>query len=104
MRDDLTRLILSKTDVDGLTLLVLKGHLFLERRLQTIIDLFVHHPERLRAVNLTFVEKVAIARSLSLEQDGSSIWSLILAINTLRNDIAHALDSEKRANRLANLR
>ena len=90
--------------VDELTLVVLKGHLLLEEAIEKIISTFVFHPEQLADGRLTFVQRVAIARSMSLDEHENTMWDLILAINALRNDLAHSLDSPKRSNTLARVR
>jgi hypothetical protein len=90
--------------VDELTLVVLKGHLLLEESLDKIITTFVFHPEQLADAWLTFAQRVAIARSMSLDEFGNTMWELILAINALRNDLAHSLNSPRRLNRLARVK
>ena len=82
--------------IDELALVVLKGHLVLEEQLERILGKFVFHPEYLEGANLRFAQKVALARSVSLDEHANSMWELLLAVNALRNELAHALDSEKR--------
>ncbi len=85
--------------IDRVALVTLKGHLVIEEALMAIIDTFVFHPEELDATNLTSHAKVALARSLFLDENKNSMWELLLALNTLRNEMAHAIDSPKRAHR-----
>ena len=73
-RTDFLRLM-SRLTVDDEALVVLKGQLIVEKKLDEIIEAFVFHPEQLETARLSFAQKVAIARSLSLErqvQGGSS--------------------------------
>lgn len=86
--------------VDELALVVLKGHLVIEKFLDRIISRFVFHPEMLKSARLTFAQQVSIARSMSLDEHANSMWDLIKAINALRNDLTHSLDSPKRQARL----
>jgi len=71
-------------------------HLVLEEQLERILGKFVFHPEYLEGANLRFAQKVALARSKSLDEQANSIWELLLAVKGLRNELAHALHSEKR--------
>lgn len=86
--------------VDELSLIVLKGHLILEEQLDRILSTLVFHSDHLLGANLRFVQKVSLARSVSLDEDNNPIWDLILAINTLRNELSHALESGRRQSRV----
>jgi hypothetical protein len=90
------RLTEQMSHIDELALVVLKGHLVLEEQLDRIIGGFVFHSLHLDAANLRFSQKVAVARSISLDEHANSMWELLAAINSLRNELAHALHSEKR--------
>lgn len=82
--------------MDESALVILKGHLVIEETLTEIIDTFVHHGEQLEGARLTFAQKVALARSMSLDEYNNEMWQLVLAVNSLRNEMAHALQSSKR--------
>lgn len=82
--------------VDESALVILKGHLVVEEALSEIIGTFVFHGELLDGAHITFAQKVAIARSMSLDDHNNEMWQLVLAVNSLRNELAHALDSPKR--------
>ncbi len=82
--------------VDDELVAVLKGHLLVEKVLNQIIEDFVFHDDKIIDARLNFAQKVQIARSMSLDHQDNSMWSLISVMNTLRNDFAHQLDSEKR--------
>lgn len=86
--------------VDDITLITLKGHLVIEEHLSDIISKFVHHSSEAENAKLSFHQKVFIARSMSLKENNNEVWDLILAINSLRNDLAHSLESNKRENKL----
>jgi hypothetical protein len=89
--------LLERLESDDDALIVLKGHLVLEERLTAAIEKFVFHPEFIDRARLTFADKIAIGRSMSLDQHESSIWDLIGKLNSLRNKLAHSLDGEARA-------
>ena len=99
-RDALSEFIEYVGKLDELTLFVLKGHLVLERGLDATLEEIFFHSTFLDAANLRFVQKVQLARSLSVDQQDNGVWNLILAINTLRNDLAHSLVSPKRRARI----
>jgi hypothetical protein len=67
-REKFLRLI-GEMNVDDEALIVLKGHLVLEERLDAIFEKFVFNPDHLETARLTFAQKLAIARSISLDQD-----------------------------------
>ena len=65
-----------------------------------MIEKFVFEPEFIDRARLQFSQKIAIARSMSLDESRNSIWDLIEKLNTLRNKLAHSLDGEPRAKAL----
>jgi hypothetical protein len=82
--------------VDKLSVVILKGDLLIEEALDRITKKFVHHGDHLEKADPRFFQLVAIARSMSLDDQDNSMWNLILAINGLRNQLAHSLDTAKR--------
>src|SRR6516165_6996081 len=97
---NLQRLTEQMRHIDEFALVVLKGHLVLEEQLERIISKFLFHPECLEAANLRFAQRVALARTMSLDEHDNLMWELLLAVNGLRNELAHALHSEKRQRKL----
>jgi hypothetical protein len=89
--------------MDEEALIVLKGHLLIEERLNAILEKFVFHPEFVEEAHLRFQQKVLLARSLSLDEHKNRLWDLILALSALRNEMAHALASERRQKKTATL-
>ena len=65
--------------------------------LDSIISAYVFYPKFFEAANLRFPQKVSIARSLSLDEHENEMWDIAVRLNSLRNELAHALDSPKRA-------
>jgi hypothetical protein len=96
---NLQRMAEHMSHVDELALVVLKGHLLLDEHLEGIIKGFVFHPSYLEDANLRFGQKVAVARSMSLDEYTNRVWDLILAINGLRNELSHSLTSARRQQR-----
>ncbi|WP_162917474.1 hypothetical protein [Dongia deserti] len=82
--------------VDETTLVVLKAHLLIEEMLDSIISSFVFHPKFIEAANLRFAQKISVARSMSLDEHENEMWEIAVKLNSLRNELAHALDSPKR--------
>jgi hypothetical protein len=103
LRNDIARL-LGQMDQDDSAMVVLKGHLVIEEKLDSIIDKFVWHPEQLEAARLSFAQRVAIARAVSVDQDKNDMWDLILKVNTLRNKLSHSLDRAPRERAMAAIR
>ncbi len=90
--------------VDETTLVLLKGHLLIEEALTEIIELHTYHHEHLDAARLSFNQKTCVARALAFRRADIGEWELIQAINALRNDLAHRLESEEREKKFARLR
>ena len=90
--------------IDPVAQVVLKGHLLMEELLTGIIERFLFHPDLLDQVNLRFFQKAHLARSLSLDEHDNDMWDLVLAINELRNQLAHSLDDDKRQPKIAKVR
>jgi len=86
-----------------LSLAVLKGHLLIEEMLAEVITSLLPHPEFIDK-RLGFDRKLAFARAVSWDQQNNHIWDLVQAINNLRNDLAHNLDSPKLTTKLARFR
>lgn len=90
--------------VDAIAQVVLKGHLLIEEALERIIGKFVFHPEHLENANLRFAQKLDVARSMSLDEQDNEMWDLAKAINSLRNELAHSLNSKKRQQKTQRVR
>jgi hypothetical protein len=100
----LQRFVEQMQHIDEVAVITLKGHLLLEEQLERIIGTFVFHAECVRLAQLRFPQKVALARAMSLDEHGHRMWDLVLAINTFRNELAHALQSEKREQKFQRLK
>lgn len=91
--------------IDPLLQAVLTGHLIIETALDNILTIVFFHPEHVfKEARLGFSQKVQVVRAYGLRKDDNSIWDLVLAVNSVRNEIAHNLAGEKRDARLQQLR
>ena len=86
-----------------LTLAVLKGHLLIEEMLTEVIMSMLPHPEFFD-VRAGFERKLALTGGLSWDQQNCHIWDLILTLNSLRNVVAHNLESSKLHQKLSRFR
>jgi hypothetical protein len=102
-RESFLRLI-AQLDSDPPAMVVLKGHLVIEEKLTTAIERFVFHPGHLEDARLTFAQKLAISRSLSLDENRNSMWDLVAKLNKLRNTLSHSLEETQRARAMDSLR
>ena len=90
--------------VDEVAHVLLKGHLLLEEALSQILDQYVFHRVHLTEARLSFHQKTFLARSLCLRKDQLGEWELLGAINALRNDLAHRLNSPDRDKKLGKVK
>lgn len=83
-----------------MTSLVLKSHLFLEEILYEIVLLHCKTPKALEGIQFSFHHKLKLAEALygvhlyKLKIPGG-VWPVLDALNKLRNDLAHKIDSPK---------
>jgi hypothetical protein len=82
------------------TLVILKGHLLSEEILDSLIRQFCNDHEAFNSVEIAFYVKIQIAKALiGKEMAGYSvpqeIWKIYESLNSLRNELAHSLESEK---------
>ncbi len=76
-----------------LTLLLLKGHLYAEGRLERIISLRLSRGDRLiETGHLSFAQKLAVVDALNEIPD--QIITVLKNLNKLRNQCAHELEKE----------
>jgi hypothetical protein len=91
---------------DELSLIVLKGHLLVERSLTAIISHYYAQPSAdIAKVGLRFVQKVALAKALVPSFFfPHEFWNFVHLLNQLRNDLAHQLEPKKLEEHLESLR
>ncbi|UGQ45111.1 hypothetical protein [Massilia endophytica] len=82
-------------------LLVLKAHLLVEEILGDLIESKLPNPGALNVSSLHFHLKSRLARALIDERDANGlpfptdVWPMVDALNELRNELAHKLESKK---------
>lgn len=82
-------------DTTDLSLIVLKGHLLVEEMLLELARLLLPHACFLDEARLTFHQLARVVRSAEPLKSDDKCWDLILALNSLRNELAHNLGSPK---------
>lgn len=81
---------------DDMTLVTLKGHLLAEEMLDEIIRTRCRDHSALKGVDLSFFVKTRLARALVGHPfNNNKTWDMLDALNELRNDLAHRLESKK---------
>jgi len=81
---------------DELSLIVLKGHLLVERHLTSIISHYAQPSADIAEVGLRFRQRVALAKALVPSFFfPREFWNFVNLLNDLRNDLAHQLEPKK---------
>lgn len=93
-------------DLD-MTSLVLKSHLFLEEILYEIVLLHCKTPEALNGIQFSFHHKLKLAEALYgvhmyKVEFPRGIWPVLDALNKLRNELAHRIDSPRLESKIVN--
>lgn len=81
-------------DTNDPVLMVLKAHLLSEEVLGEIIAANCIEPEALANIEMGYFLKVRFAKALASDKAGKFIWEMAEALNSLRNVLAHKLDSK----------
>lgn len=89
--------------VDDVAQIVLKGHLVMEELMNEALSTFLLHEEFLEPARLQFYQKLNLCRGISTSEHQNNMWNLIGAVNTLRNQLSHSLDSDLRSKRIESL-
>lgn len=82
-------------------LIILKGHLLAEEILDNLLRFYCKEPEALGNVEIGFFLKCKLVRALTgrMHSKGyiypEKIWLILESLNSLRNELAHSLESEK---------
>ena len=82
---------------DDLTLIILKGHLLIEEQLNARLSAVARKPQILPEARLRFhaLSKVCMALFYGENSAEEWFWSAIAKLNTIRNDLAHHLETPK---------
>ncbi|KRP85080.1 hypothetical protein AOQ72_04980 [Bradyrhizobium yuanmingense] len=89
--------------VDEIANVILRGHLEIERHLDTVLDLIFFRPEHFRKIRLEFSDKIRLAKSYCPNPDARD-WTVIKCLNEARNSIAHHRSERARATKVAAIR
>jgi hypothetical protein len=92
------------TKIDKFALTVLKAHLSIEALLDQTLELMVDRRKELNRVRLSFTQKAQLLRISVMQPGDDLVWEIVFALNTLRNEIAHRQDGERRNKSLDALR
>lgn len=76
-------------------LLVLKGHLLIERLLEKYLAQNLANARELDEARLSFSQKLSMVMALHSDPDSAWLWRAIRLLNALRNDLAHRIDSTR---------
>lgn len=89
---------LPRDDEVSLELIVLRGHLLIEKQLDGLITAKLIKPEVFLPLRLRFAEKLKLTEAMYGEVGVS--WSQIREVNTIRNSLSHELEDETVAPRV----
>ena len=90
------------SEIDQFATMVLKAHFLIEEQLDATLEAAAKGPKYLDLERATFAQKVKWVRAFAPEGD-NFIWPVIVAINTVRNKVAHHPDGSERKNAMENL-
>src|SRR5438128_1574236 len=76
-------------------LLILKGHLLIERLLAKFLEQNLAQAGRLAPIKPRFAQKLAIASAVRADPGDDWLWEAIAALNRLRNELAHQLPNPR---------
>lgn len=62
------------------------------------------HPAHFHDAKLSFDKKISVGRALCLRKDQMGEWDMLVALNELRNVLAHNLNSPKQRSKVERLR
>jgi len=90
------------SEIDRFATAVLKAHFLVEEQIDSLLEVVAKNPKHLEG-RPSFDRKVKWIRAFGPLGDNEH-WQLILALNTLRNKVAHKFDGPEREAAIANLR
>lgn len=81
--------------IDELRVEVIKGQLQIEEALDGFLAKALFNPDHVNIEGMNFHPKAKLALALSLNEDRDPLWAVLWAVNQLRNEIAHEIDSKE---------
>jgi hypothetical protein len=89
-----------------LTLIILKGHLLVERQVRAFVEARLLTPHAISRARLSSNQLICLAEAMCLpNKDPAWLWSMVKKLNSLRNSLAHDLapaDIQDRVNDFLN--
>ena len=82
-------------DTRDLSLIVLKGHLLVEEMLVELSRVLLPNAGFQEEARLTFHQLAHIVRAAEPTKPNDECWDLVLALNSLRNELVHNLEPPK---------
>ena len=79
---------------NDVSLVILKLHLLVEEQVRTFVDERVQSKAALESAKLECHQAICLAEALSTEDIHPNIWEAARKLNSLRNQIAHTLESK----------
>ena len=93
-----------RSEIDKLGQIVLNAHAEVEATLNYFFEEALPHPEYFEDNRVSFADRVQLARALTPETPEHPEWRVIIALNAVRNEVAHSGNEKKRAAKIARLR
>lgn len=81
-------------------LLVLRGHLLIEKILRYYIDHMLTNPGEFKHENFNFDKALILCRALTPSEVNTWVFEAAKKLNIARNEIAHGLDLQKSENKI----
>lgn len=81
--------------VHPIEVLVLRGHILIERQLNQLIELNVAAPKALGIERMRFSSKIRLAEALRGAKTQPWLWEALWGANKLRNSLAHKLEDSQ---------
>jgi len=75
-------------------LIILKGHLLIERLLDKYLSINLEQPNKLNNARFTFAQKTALVSAMHHDTKCDWLWSNIKLFNKLRNELSHKLEND----------
>jgi hypothetical protein len=82
-------------NVKDVTLIVIKGHLVVERCMYEILQAHMNHPKYLEQARFSFAQLLQLVKAISKIPPHENTFGSIKKLNSLRNHLAHNLPNEK---------
>lgn len=75
-------------------LIILKGHLLIERLLDNYLSYKLNQPTKIENARFTFAQKTALVSAMHYDKECDWLWSNIKLLNKLRNELSHNLEND----------